>query len=294
MLPKIPPNAPPSLIKASTYNAIAQALNNQPPVDLGGGPQAGGGRMIRVRNDSGADIAQFGVLGVGGVAIDPTSNAEAFRHGPVVLSGVVPVLPEHAGRFVVVQEPVVSGGIGRAVVSGVTRVMVKAEDSAVAVDVVDAETTYLAESAGGVGRVLWLEPPSGGGAGDPETARWALVALGGVGGDGTRDFRIAGHTAIGTGTNRWAYDLVEVQPERAGRYKDVTDGLEVTAYNRIEAGNDGVGVEGDGTNRDDLPPFMEVLPIGIGAVVRGWPVINCDGDPEWHFEVPNNPGGSCQ
>lgn len=112
-------------------------------------------------------------------------------------------------------------------------------------------------------------------------------------GDPTKSFRIAGHTEIETGTNRWAYDGVEVQPERTGRYKDVTDGLTVTLYNRIEAGNDGVGVEGDGTDRDDLPPFMEIQPIGIGAVVRGWPVINCDGNPEWHFEVPNNPGGDC-
>ncbi|MEM1213781.1 MAG: hypothetical protein AAGI68_15945, partial [Planctomycetota bacterium] len=58
-------------------------------------------------NDSGADVAMFGVLGVASPAIRPRGPPPAtagagFAYDALVVSGVAPVLPEHAGRFVVV------------------------------------------------------------------------------------------------------------------------------------------------------------------------------------------------
>ena len=70
--------------------------------------------VILVKNTSGQDQDRFAVLGIDAPIIAPGAdgNEEEFKR-QVALSCVTPTA-EHAGRFVVLQEPLADGAIGRA------------------------------------------------------------------------------------------------------------------------------------------------------------------------------------
>jgi len=105
--------------------------------------------------------------------------------------------------------------------------------------------------------------------------------------------KITGSSLISGHANRWTYTVTEQALEKEGRWKDKADGYSGAAYNTIEANNTSSGVQGDGTDVDNLPAGVELQPIGNGAVVRAWRVINCEGAIEVMFAAPNNPGGGC-
>jgi hypothetical protein len=82
---------------------------------------------VMIRNSSGHAVPRFGVLGISGVAIDPSggtldgsnaasNRAREFAFRPV-LTGTTPATPDHLERFVVLLEPakplqIVRGAIG--------------------------------------------------------------------------------------------------------------------------------------------------------------------------------------
>lgn len=105
--------------------------------------------------------------------------------------------------------------------------------------------------------------------------------------------KLGGATAIPNYSNRWKYSYTQVVPEREGRYK-VPDGAGTgDCYNMVEANNSATGVQGNGIDVDNLPAGYNLGPIGAGAVVVAYLVINCDGNPEIHFEGYNPVVGTC-
>ena len=253
------------------------------------GISGGGGRqasVVLVKNASGQDQNRFAVLGIDAPIIPPGAegNEDEFKR-QVALSCVTPTA-DHAGRFVVLQEPLADGAIGRACVSGVTvvRLQVENEDDPTA-DVADGESSHLVSGTSGNAVILWKEEEGGDG------GRWAIVRIGGGGASAQMLIKITGSSTLAD--NRWSYSAVEVVPEKQGRYKDKANGWSGTAYNTIEANNAATGILGSGDNTADFPSGVELKPIGSGAVVPAWRVINCEGFEEIHFAVPNNAGGSC-
>lgn len=92
------------------------------------GPSAQGGglsyerplHVVTVRNNSFAAVPRFGVLSIGGVAINPTTSetlANTFADRPVLI-GVAPNPAFYGDKFVVCLEPIASNALGRAIVGG--------------------------------------------------------------------------------------------------------------------------------------------------------------------------------
>lgn len=108
---------------------------------FGAGPQAGrelAPNVVLIRNGSGQDIPWLGVLGISGVAINPSGGeldgtdeaadiARRFARGPV-LSGATPQVASHADAFVVAMEPIAAGAIGRAAIGGMFACKVNVTD----------------------------------------------------------------------------------------------------------------------------------------------------------------------
>lgn len=166
----------PLRIPAQAYNAFVDAA-----VDLRRRQQAPARdpmRLLRqtgivlIRNDSGEDVARFGILGVDGPLIDPKANEGEFA-ARIALSGVAPSLPDHRGRFVITLEPIAEGALGIACIGGVCQAKVlvgEGEDAPTAADAEPGETAYLVPRVDGSAAVLWVEPGEG--------EQWAVVRLG--------------------------------------------------------------------------------------------------------------------
>jgi len=260
---------------------------------LGGGntPATTGSRqasVILVKNDSGADQQRFGILGIDTPIIAPADHEEEFKR-LVALSCVMPTEADHRGKFVILLEPLPVGAIGRATVAGVSIVRLEvANDTDTQADVIDGDSTKLTTATTGAAQILWREDVDT--SGGPATG-WAIVRIGASGGAGPMMIKLTGASPLLP--NRWAYSAVEQVPEKQGRYKDKLNGWSGTAYNTVEANNADTGIQGSGDDVADFPQGVDLQPLGAGAVVPAWRVINCEGNKEVHFAAPNNPGGSC-
>ena len=258
----------------STTNAPATAGSKQASV-------------ILVRNDSGQDQERFAVLGIDAPVILPGDNLDEFKR-QVTFSCITPTTADHSQRFVILLEPVRSGGIGRAVIAGVAIcqvAMVSADDTTAGI--VDGDTTHLVSGQPGA-QILWSSSTAGG------AADWAIVRLGtGGGASVTTTFwaRLTGSSS--SGSNRWSYTFVEVEYQKQGTWQVLTGGRTGTAYNSMEESNTAAGVQGDGTDASNYPSGVTLKPLGT-AVVQMYEVTNCEtGDPEYVFAAPNNPDGPC-
>jgi hypothetical protein len=129
--------------------------------------------IVRVKNESGEDRQRFDILGVDRPIFTPTDNLDSFRN-EVALVGVLPDKDEHAGRFVVLLEPLRENQIGLAVVSGVCAVHVDVNEEAdTFAEVNDGDASQLRSAGSGSATILWKEPGTGAG-------KWAVVRLGAV------------------------------------------------------------------------------------------------------------------
>jgi hypothetical protein len=120
-----------------------------------------------VRNDSGADLGEFGILGLGEPLILPATSVEQFKRR-LAFKGELPG-STHVGKFAVLMQPLATGAIGRAVISGVWQVVVTGAAADFA-EIVAGDTERLHCSSSGSARVLWAESGSG--------ERRAVVRLG--------------------------------------------------------------------------------------------------------------------
>jgi hypothetical protein len=167
----------PLRIPANDWNAIVDATRAYYEKQLGGtGRSATAGTkqagIVLVHNDSGADASRFDVLGIDSPVISPTDNLEEFSR-EVALACVAPTAADHAGAFVVLQEPIAAGKLGRAVIDGVTPARVNVSDEKhrfAAIE--DGSSTSLVSRAVGPVSILWSETGTG--------EVWAVVRLDGA------------------------------------------------------------------------------------------------------------------
>lgn len=163
-------------IKAPTWNAMLEAaLAHKRAGESGGVP--GAGRVpvpdvVMIHNASGQDVPAFGILGIDGVLVGPDTDLQQFLNKPC-LSGVSPTA-DHAGKFAVTINAIASGGIGRAIVLGVTacKVEMKAASDKYA-DVLPGSTTKLKSAATGAAKIIYTAGSTG--------EQWALVQIGSSG-----------------------------------------------------------------------------------------------------------------
>jgi hypothetical protein len=168
----------PVKIPAPAYNAWCEAAEAFRAGNQGFLGQTAGDRpehaRVKIRNDSGDDRARFEVLGVSGPLFTPTDNLTEFLSSPKLI-GTTPDVATHAGRFVVLLEPLPAGKIGWALAAGVVPVTIdmKAAGDRFA-DVTDYDTRFLTSGSSGAARILWADTGTG--------QRRAVVLLGGASG----------------------------------------------------------------------------------------------------------------
>jgi len=154
-----------------TLDLIRRASGGDPPTDGQAPPRAASSQTaVLIRNDTGADVARFGVLGIDAPLIAADAELAEFQTA-VRLAGVTPSETAHQGAFAIALEPIANAEIGRAVVSGVVQCQVSmtAEGDPFA-EVKDADATQLVSGPTGSARILWAEAGTG--------TKWAIVALG--------------------------------------------------------------------------------------------------------------------
>ncbi len=175
-LKKVHPGDPLAGLPAGAYNAFVDAAraHQARQGDEGAGtpapPRESG--VVLVKNNSGADVARYGVLGIDGVLISPTDNEGEFCERPC-LEGITPATAAHRGHFVILAEPIPKDKLGRAWLTGhcVARIwMRQAVTLHPYADVKDGDSGHLESAEEGRAEILWVE--SGGGA-----TKWALVRL---------------------------------------------------------------------------------------------------------------------
>lgn len=166
--------AKPVRISQATWRRLQRAM--EMPFDqargIAGRPRSAD--IVKIRNDTGATVARFGVLGIGGAAFDPDSQPEAFQR-QIVLAGVAPNDQAHSlGRFVIALQPLAAGQVGDAVAAGVCQVKLNvADEAALFADIQNSDTTALKAAQIGPCAILYKQTGTG--------IRWAIVKHGGVG-----------------------------------------------------------------------------------------------------------------
>lgn len=213
-------------IPAGLHNATVEAVEAylRHKTATGGtmGRRAPTQALVLVSNDTGADLAIGGVVGLDGpiwpgynTDPDPGTAGEKFFLGAeLVFSGIEPTAAAHTGRFAVAVEPILNGAAGRACVQGVVKVKVQIDDLNVATwaDVTDVESGYLTATASGSARILWHE-----GAGTGTVWCICLIGCGTNRGCFPVDLaQVGGTDGNATTAASWTYDVTDpMAPEDA-------------------------------------------------------------------------------
>ena len=238
----------PMRIPASTFNTFVDAARHFRAQQHSSGPQPiahQGERspvVVYVRNDSGADRDRFDVLGIDGILFTPTDNLDTFVNDHPLI-GVEPTNDTHAGKFVVLAEPVRSNEIGRAYITGVTPVRVDVTDEDhTSADVANANADYLESRATGSAQILWKEAGTG--------EVWALVLLGSSSTESGFWAEITAHGGVG---DEGAHGWEERVPDGTGGWTTPTSPRSATAT------DDDRAYESDGRQK---------VPIGEKVFIR--------------------------
>ncbi len=155
---------------------------------------------VLIRNDTGQIINRFGIVGLGRSLILPENNLDEFQN-QISFTGVLPGVA-HENKFAILIEPLEPDELGSGLITGVSLVHVQVDNDDHNHAIVRSGITGLSSmksSGSGLARILWRE----GGIG----LQWAIVALGGAGGDSGTTNRFATVSSILPGTS-----FVVVQP----------------------------------------------------------------------------------
>jgi hypothetical protein len=144
---------------AATWEAFRQSAKrvletraNRPT----SGPTESTDNRVLVRNDTQADVVRFGVLGIDGVIVESADHLAEFCRP--LFKGVSPQIETHGAQFCIVQEPILVGKIGRAILSGETVAKVNIVDvDDVLCGIADDDTAKLV-SGFGPARILVKSP----------------------------------------------------------------------------------------------------------------------------------------
>jgi len=135
-------------------------------------PQMSGSNYgtVWVRNDSGADVNRYNVLGIDDVIITPTDNLDEFKTR-VAFSCITPAVADHFGKFVILLEPLKDGAIGRGLIDGVCPVQINMLDAGHKwADVKDSDEAVLQSGGYGYAQILWADSGTG--------TVWAIIRVG--------------------------------------------------------------------------------------------------------------------
>lgn len=162
----------PVAISAATWNDVldAAALAKGSRRTGAGIPDGLEPGIVRVKNATDEDLDRFAALSVAhGIGVAPDKNVLAFQNEPAVLFGRV---WSGDGAWVVLQEPVPSGKIGRAMLFGVTPALVDFVDAdhEFAEPVQDNAAGAIQSAASGTARILWSPGKTG--------LQWCLLHVG--------------------------------------------------------------------------------------------------------------------
>jgi hypothetical protein len=163
-------------ISAKAWNRAQDAADRVLGVGTGitGGGATGADpapNIVLIKNDSGADVPWLGVLGISGVEISPVGGnltgdtdadrkAREFATRPI-LTGVTPTTAL-SESFVVTLEPIASGKVGRAAVSGAFACRVNVTNASHRFAVAkNGDAAQLASAACGVLQLVWKEAGTG-------------------------------------------------------------------------------------------------------------------------------------
>ncbi len=128
--------------------------------------------IVYVKNNSGADLPQFSVVGLTDILIYPEDNEPEFKR-QVALIGEVPVHPYHRGKFAILAEPLAEDRIGLAYIEGICPVRLYVFDDTwecPTADIDDGTTEDLRAVTYGAASILWRQGGTG--------LQWAVVRLG--------------------------------------------------------------------------------------------------------------------
>jgi len=228
LLKKVRPGDP-LIIPAATFNAFIDAAydfqQRQCSITQSHYRELRQTGIVLIRNESGADRERFDVLGVTGTIVKPSENADAFKER-VALRGATPGV-QHAGRFVVLLEPLAANEIGRACVAGVCVVRVRMNDEGhTFAEVKSGQATMLDSAASGTACLLWVQPPDE--RENPQIA-WTVARLGG-GGGGTTTAAFAMITSKSGSAPPYRYAAVQATMDDNGAWTQVGGGA---AYNNV-------------------------------------------------------------
>jgi hypothetical protein len=108
---------------AVSENAIRDAANwvASNRARLFGGQGSSDVSTLLIRNDAAGDVVRGQLLGIDGVVVPYADDVSEF-YFHTTLKGIIPATPTHIGKWAMAVEPIVSGNIGRALVSGVMAV----------------------------------------------------------------------------------------------------------------------------------------------------------------------------
>jgi hypothetical protein len=159
----------PMRIPAMAYNAMLDAAEAHRKSASVGGASAGAGQggphVVRLRNDSGADVPQYGILGLGDIIHewDPDDAAlqAEFMRNPRVFAGELPAAT-HARRWALALHAIPQGQIGAAAVLGVYPCLLEVgSGSHEQAGPTAGDVTKLTSAASGTADVLWKEDGTG-------------------------------------------------------------------------------------------------------------------------------------
>lgn len=186
-------------IPADTHNAMIDAArahilrthHNNARVGI----DASTANIVKVLNNSGANVPRLAVLGIDAPIVEPNDQADPRRgdqdtgtfFSMIRFKGNTPA-DSHFASFVVTIEPIEKDVIGRAVVMGsvIAWLDVVSESDEYA-DIKVGDVTVLETGPIGSARIIWKQPPADRPTGNPQLAL-AMVKIG----------------VIGQGPGRWA------------------------------------------------------------------------------------------
>jgi len=181
-------------IPATAYNAFVDAALANRASDSGAPAGIGGNAIdgidVWIRNSSGADVGQFGVLGLGDALFPVETRPVAFK-ATLAIVGEAPTAADHLGKFAVMIEPVASGAMGHGRVAGLCACQIDVVNSAHGfAEIADGALAPLASAVSGAAQIIWKQSGTG--------LKWSILRLG-SGGRGWGFGKITTVTGSGAG-----------------------------------------------------------------------------------------------
>jgi hypothetical protein len=147
------------VVTASAWNALMdmldERLRSQQGANVGTSDTIRRDCMVEVRNDTGTDLDEWQVVGLGAVTTPPSELELEFIERHVLIAE----LPSstHTSKFAVLQEAIPDGEIGRALVCGITIARVDVDDIEDERASVKSGVHRFESGASGPCRILYVE-----------------------------------------------------------------------------------------------------------------------------------------